>query len=181
MELSLAKARDFGFRRCYLETLTGMDAAMRLYERKGFTRENFAATHPGGTIGRRLLLKLEDIMKSADAIPQVPPRAPFGEVVTEMSRKRMGAVLVTERRKLLGIVTDGDLRRLLERRADIYAMNAREMMTADPMTASPEMLGSAALVLLEEHKRTQLPVVDPRGRLLGVVHLHDLIEAGLKS
>jgi arabinose-5-phosphate isomerase len=155
--------------------------AVVLYERKGFTRENFAETHPGGAIGRRLLLKLEDIMKSSDAIPEVPPRAPFEEVVMEISRKRMGAVMVTERRRLLGIITDGDLRRLLERRVDIYAMSAREMMTPDPMTAPPGMLGSAALALLEEHKRTQLPVVDARGRLLGVVHLHDLIEAGLKS
>jgi arabinose-5-phosphate isomerase len=155
--------------------------AVVLYERKGFTRENFAETHPGGTIGRRLLLKLEDIMKSSDAIPEVAPRAPFEEVVMEISRKRMGAVMVTERRRLLGIITDGDLRRLLERRVDIYAMSAREMMTPDPMTAPPGMLGSAALALLEEHKRTQLPVIDARGRLLGVVHLHDLIEAGLKS
>ncbi len=155
--------------------------AVVLYERKGFTRENFAETHPGGTIGRRLLLKLEDIMKAGEAIPQVSRRAPFEEVVLEISRKRLGATLVTGRKKLLGIITDGDLRRLLEKRADIYAMTASEMMTPDPMAVPPEMLGSTALLLLEEHKRTQLPVVDARGRLLGVVHLHDLIEAGLKS
>ncbi|MBS1911044.1 MAG: KpsF/GutQ family sugar-phosphate isomerase [Bacteroidetes bacterium] len=154
--------------------------AVVLYERKGFTREDFAASHPGGTIGRRLLLKLEDIMKVDDAMPTVPASAPFEEVVMEISRKRLGAALVTRGERLLGIVTDGDLRRLLERKADIYTMNAGQMMTASPMTAPPEMLGSAALVLLEENKRTQLPVVSRRGRLLGVVHLHDLIEAGLK-
>jgi arabinose-5-phosphate isomerase len=155
--------------------------AVVLYERKGFTRENFAATHPGGTIGRRLLLKLEDLMKQGDAIPQILPGARFDEVVVEISRKRLGATLVAKGRKLLGIITDGDLRRLLERKADIYAMRASEMMTPGPMTASPAMLGSAALMMLEEHKRTHLPVVDGRGRLLGIVHLHDLIEAGLKS
>jgi len=155
--------------------------AVVLYEEKGFTREEFAATHPGGTIGRRLLLRLGDIMKRDDAIPMVPPGAPFEQVVMEISRKRLGAVFVTRGRKLLGIITDGDLRRLLERRADIYTMRASEMMTPDPMTALPDLLGSAALVMLEEHKRTQLPVVDRRGRLLGVVHMHDLIEAGLKS
>lgn len=155
--------------------------AVVLYERKGFTRENFAATHPGGTIGRRLLLKLEDLMKQGDAIPQILPDARFDEVVVEISRKRLGATLVAKGRKLLGIITDGDLRRLLERKADIYAMRASEMMTPGPMTASPAMLGSSALMMLEEHKRTHLPVVDGRGRLLGIVHLHDLIEAGLKS
>lgn len=154
--------------------------AVVLYERKGFTRDDFAATHPGGTIGKRLLVRLEDMMKRDDAIPTVPADAPFDRVVLEISRKRLGAALVTRRATLLGIITDGDLRRLLERKADIYAMSARQMMTPDPMTAPPEMLGSAALVLLEEHKRTHLPVVDRRGRLRGIVHLHDLIEAGLK-
>lgn len=155
--------------------------AVVLYEEKGFTREGFAATHPGGTIGRRLLLRLEDIMKRGDAIPAVPESAPFEQVVMEIGSKRLGAVLVTRKSKLLGIITDGDLRRLLERRADIYAMRASEMMTPGPMTASGDLLGSAALVMLEEHKRMQLPIVDGRGRVLGIVHLHDLIEAGLKS
>jgi arabinose-5-phosphate isomerase len=154
--------------------------AVVLYERKGFTRENFAATHPGGTIGRRLLLKLEDLMKQGDAIPMVAATAPFQEVLVEISRKRLGATLVTNRRKLLGIITDGDLRRLLEKRADLYGMRASEMMTPDPMVAPADMLGSAALVMLEDHKRTHLPVVDARGRLLGIIHIHDLIEAGLK-
>lgn len=154
--------------------------AVALYRRKGFTREDFAATHPGGTIGRRLLVKVEDLMKSGDDMPVVAPDAPFDRVVYEMGRKRMGAALVVRRTKVLGIITDGDLRRLLERKADIYAMNAEQMMTPDPMTGEAGMPGSAALVLLESHKRTQLPIVDRRGRLLGVVHLHDLIEAGLK-
>jgi arabinose-5-phosphate isomerase len=155
--------------------------AVVLYERKGFTRENFAATHPGGAIGRRLLVKLEDIMKRDDAIPSVPLDADFNDVVMEISRKRLGATLVLRGGRLVGIITDGDLRRLLERKADIYSMNAAEMMTRDPMTASHDMLGSSALVLLEEKKRTQLPVVDSRMRPVGIVHLHDLIEAGLKG
>jgi arabinose-5-phosphate isomerase len=154
--------------------------AVVLYEAKGYTETMFAATHPGGAIGRRLLTRLDELMKQGDAIPQVGSSARFGEVVAEISRKRLGAVLVTRGKRLLGIITDGDLRRLLERRVDIYTMNAGEIMTPSPMTASVETLGSAALVLLEEHKRTHLPVVDRRGSLRGIVHLHDLIEAGLK-
>jgi arabinose-5-phosphate isomerase len=154
--------------------------AVVLYERKGFTRDDFATTHPGGLIGRRLLLKLSDIMKCDDAVPIVRRDDGFNEVVLEMSRKRLGATLVADgRKKLLGIITDGDLRRLLERRADLYAMKAADLMTADPMSVSADMLGTSALVMLEETKRTHLPVVDARGRVLGIVHLHDLIEAGL--
>jgi arabinose-5-phosphate isomerase len=158
--------------------------AVALYEKKGFTRDDFAATHPGGSIGRRLLLKLEDLMKRDDAIPQVPPDASFRDVILEISQKRLGATLVTKGTKLLGIVTDGDLRRLLQRESsgsDLSTLTAFDMMTPDPMTGPPEMLGSAALVLLEEKKRMHLPVVDARGRLRGIVHMHDLIEAGLKS
>ncbi len=155
--------------------------AVVLYEQKGFTRDDFATTHPGGMIGRKLLLRLEDLMKRGDAVPTVPASARLDEVVLEISRKRMGATLVTERNRLTGIITDGDLRRLLERKVDLYSMTAADLMTVDPMTAGPEMLGSAALVMLEENKRTQLPVVDTRRRVLGIVHLHDLIEAGLKG
>jgi arabinose-5-phosphate isomerase len=155
--------------------------AVALYERKGFTREDFAITHPGGTLGRQLLVKLEDIMKHDDEMPTVSRTARFEDVVVEISRKRLGATLVVEKKKLVGIITDGDLRRLLERKVDIYAMTAAEMMVTSPMTAPPDMLGATALVLLEDKKRTQLPVVDARGRVLGIVHLHDLIEAGLKS
>ncbi len=155
--------------------------AVVLYEAKGYTQDIFAATHPGGAIGRRLLTRLDELMKQGDEIPQVTRSASFGEVVAEISRKRLGALLVTRGKRLLGIITDGDLRRLLEREVDIYTMTAGEMMTPGPMVAPVEMLGSAALVLLEEHKRTHLPVVDRRGSLRGIVHLHDLIEAGLRG
>lgn len=156
--------------------------AVVLYERKGFTAEDFAATHPGGNIGRRLLLRLQDLMKTDEAVPTVEPGAEFGSVILEMSRKRLGAALVVDGdARLAGIITDGDLRRLLERRSDIYSLTAHEMMTADPMTAPPDTLGSAALMMLEEKKRTHLPVTGSDGKVLGIVHMHDLIEAGLKS
>lgn len=155
--------------------------AVVLYERKGFTAEDFAATHPGGNIGRRLLLRLEDMMKAGEDIPVVAPEEDFNGVIVEMSRKRLGATLVAgPDGKLLGIITDGDLRRLLGRRSDIYQLTAEGMMTPNPMTVPADMLGSAGLALLEENKRTQLPVVDGEGRILGIVHIHDLIEAGLK-
>ena len=152
-----------------------------LYEREGFTRDDFASTHPGGTIGRRLLLHIEDIMKTGDALPVVSPDQAFKTVILEMSHKRLGAALVVEDMMLIGIITDGDLRRILERDPDIHAMTARDMMTPDPMTAYPSMAGSNALQMLEEHKRTHLPVVDDQGALLGIVHMHDLIEAGLQA
>lgn len=156
--------------------------AVVLYERKGFTEEDFAATHPGGSIGRRLLLRLEDLMKSGEDIPIVLPDEDFNGVIVEMSRKRLGATLVANQDgKLAGIITDGDLRRLLERRTDIYQLTAQAMMTPSPMAASTDMLGSAGLALLEKNKRTQLPVVDGSGVILGIIHIHDLIEAGLKS
>ncbi|HVK38381.1 MAG TPA: KpsF/GutQ family sugar-phosphate isomerase [Candidatus Kapabacteria bacterium] len=154
--------------------------AVVLYESKGFTREDFALTHPGGMLGRRLLLRVEDIMKRGDDLPIVAPDAAFHDVILEISRKRLGCALVAEEGRLLGIVTDGDLRRLLERRGDIFALSAGEMMTADPMSASPDTLGTTALVMLESKKRTQLPIVGDDGALLGIIHLHDLIEQGLR-
>jgi arabinose-5-phosphate isomerase len=154
--------------------------AVVLYEQKGFTREDFALTHPGGMLGRRLLLRVEDIMKRDESLPTVSPDAGFHDVILEISRKRLGCALVVEAGRLLGIVTDGDLRRLLERREDIYSLHAAEMMTPDPMSASPDTLGTTALVMLEEKKRTQLPIVGDDGLLLGILHLHDLIEQGLR-
>lgn len=156
--------------------------AVVLYEEKGFTRDDFALTHPGGLIGKRLLLKLEDLMKRGDAIPAVNKQAKVDEILLEISRKRMGATLVVERRKLVGIITDGDLRRALERKMDLYAMRAADLMTTEPLAAPPDMLGTAGLMLLEsgEQRRTQLPIVNSRGAVLGIVHLHDLIDAGLK-
>jgi arabinose-5-phosphate isomerase len=154
--------------------------AVVLYEAKGFTREDFALTHPGGMLGRRLLLNVEDIMKQDEAMPAVGSDAGFHEVIIEISRKRLGCTLVVDEGCLRGIITDGDLRRLLERGGDLHAMSAAEMMTADPMTASRDTLGTTALVMLEEKKRTHLPIVEPDGRLCGIVHLHDLIELGLR-
>lgn len=154
--------------------------AVVLYETKGFTREDFALTHPGGMIGRRLLLRVEDIMKRESAIPMVVSDAGFHDVILEISRGRLGCALVVDDGRLRGIITDGDLRRLLERREDIRSLRAKEMMTPDPMSASPDTLGTTALVMLEEKKRTQLPIVGDDGALLGIIHLHDLIEQGLR-
>jgi len=155
--------------------------AVALLERKGISRDVFARTHPGGAIGRQLAMRVEEVMKQGDALPIVPPGARIDTIVPEMGRGRMGAALVVQRGRLLGIITDGDLRRLLESRADLYALNAREMMTTSPTTAPPDLPAAAALALLEEQKRTQLPIVDARGKLLGAVHLHDLVEKGLRE
>ncbi|MCB0711154.1 MAG: KpsF/GutQ family sugar-phosphate isomerase [Ignavibacteriae bacterium] len=152
-----------------------------LYERKGFTREDFASTHPGGAIGRRLLLRIEDLMKTGEDMPVVVPDQSFNEVIVEMSQKRLGAALVVEGEYLCGIITDGDLRRILQREEDVRGLTAREMMTSNPMRGNPSLLGTAALQMLEEKKRTQLPITDSDGRLVGIVHIHDLIEAGLRS
>lgn len=153
--------------------------AVALLERKGISRDVFARTHPGGAIGRQLAMRVEEVMKRGDALPVVAPNARIDTIVPEMGRGRMGAALVVKRGRLVGIITDGDLRRLLAARADLYALDAEGMMTRSPMTAPPDFPASAALALLEEHKRTQLPIVDIRGKLLGAVHLHDLVERGI--
>jgi arabinose-5-phosphate isomerase len=148
---------------------------MALLERRGFTVEDFAVLHPGGRLGKKLL-RVEDLMTTGDAIPRVRPEAPMKDVLFEMTRKRLGLTTVTaEDRTLLGIISDGDLRRQMERHG--YALldrKAAECMTPDPVLIDRRELATAALDVLESRKITSLLVTDAQGRVEGVLHLHDL-------
>jgi arabinose-5-phosphate isomerase len=148
--------------------------AVTLSERRGFKEEDFANLHPGGKLGKRLA-RVESLMHSGDALPRVTPQTKMPDVIYEMSRKKLGVTAVVEGERLVGIVSDGDLRRLLEKRGkDVMDLTAGEAMTRDPKTISADEFAATALALMEEKKITSLMVVDERGKLEGIVHLHDL-------
>ncbi|HXE75573.1 MAG TPA: KpsF/GutQ family sugar-phosphate isomerase [Candidatus Xenobia bacterium] len=149
--------------------------AIALLERRGFKEEDFARLHPGGRLGKKLT-RVEALMHSGDAVPRVSPATPMPEVIYEMSRKGLGMTTVVEdSMRLAGIITDGDLRRLMERRKDeALHLTAADAMTANPTTIPRTELAGAALRLMEERKITSIVVVDAERRVEGVVHLHDL-------
>jgi len=150
--------------------------AIALLHRRGFTEEDFALLHPGGTLGRRLLLKVESIMHTGDEIPRVSMGTSLRQTIVEMTSKRLGATCVLdENDQLIGIITDGDLRRLMEREADLSNIRAADIMTPDPKTISPDTLGTR----MEKHAITQLVVVSREKELVGILHLHDLLTAGI--
>lgn len=148
--------------------------AMALAEKRGFKEEDFADLHPGGKLGKKLA-RVESLMHTGDAVPRVTPETRMPEVIYEMSRKKLGVTTVVEGGKLLGVISDGDLRRLLERRGkDILDLTAGECMTRDPKIIRRNEFAVTALNTMEQKKITSLPVVDGDGRLEGIVHLHDL-------
>ncbi len=148
--------------------------AMALAEKKGFKEEDFANLHPGGKLGKRLA-RVATLMHSGDAVPRVTPQTKMPDVIYEMSRKKLGITAVVEDEKLVGIISDGDLRRLLERRGkDALDLTAGESMTRNPKTISGDEFAATALAIMEESKITSLAVVSDDGRVEGVVHLHDL-------
>ncbi|MGC1104996.1 MAG: KpsF/GutQ family sugar-phosphate isomerase [Candidatus Acidiferrales bacterium] len=149
--------------------------AIALLDRRGFREEDFAALHPKGMLGSKLR-RVESVMHAGDAIPRVGPQATIAEVTYEISRKKLGMTAVTDGRgKLLGIVTDGDLRRLMEKRKkEALDLTAAESMTKNPVTLARTELAASALRLMEEKKITSVVVVDAERRVEGVVHLHDL-------
>ena len=162
-------------------TLAMGDAlAVAILEARGFTEEDFARSHPGGTLGRRLLLHVEDVMRKGDDLPAVEPGTTLSVGLLEMSRKGLGmTTIVDATRHVIGVFTDGDLRRVLDRQADVHATTMSEVMTARPKVARPRMLAAEAVHLMEEHKITALPVVDDDGRLIGALNVHDLLRAGV--
>jgi arabinose-5-phosphate isomerase len=148
--------------------------AVTLSERRGFKEEDFANLHPGGKLGKRLA-RVEALMHSGEALPCVTPETKMPDVIYEMSRKKLGVTAVAEGGKLVGIISDGDLRRLLEKRGkDVMDLTAGEAMTKDPKTIALGEFAATALALMEEKKITSLMVLDGGGRLEGIVHLHDL-------
>ncbi|MFQ5663828.1 MAG: SIS domain-containing protein [Terriglobia bacterium] len=156
--------------------------AMALLERRGFKEEDFARLHPGGHLGKKLQ-RVESLMHTGDDVPRVSPSTPMPDVIYEMSRKRLGMTTVVEEAsppggrggRLVGIVTDGDLRRLMQRRKDeALHLTAGDCMTKNPVTLDKTKLAATALRLMEERKITSIVVVDAELRLEGVLHLHDL-------
>ncbi len=154
--------------------------AIALLESRGFTADDFARSHPAGTLGRRLLLRVCDIMHQEEAIPRVRRGTRLTQALVEMTRKGLGmTAIVDDEGRLLGVFTDGDLRRALDRPVDIYTTIIETIMTPDCITAHREMLAAEALHLMEEHKINGLFIVDEGARLIGALNMHDMLRAGV--
>jgi arabinose-5-phosphate isomerase len=162
-------------------TLAMGDAlAVAVLEARGFTEQDFARSHPGGALGRRLLLHVEDVMRTGEQLPRVTPDTTLKEGLLEISRKGLGmTAIVDERQRVLGIYTDGDLRRTLDRPIDINAVRMREVMTPNPKTIAPKVLAAEAVHLMETNRITQLLVTDEDNVLVGALNVHDLFRAGV--
>lgn len=155
--------------------------AVALVEKRHFSREDFALRHPSGTLGKKLLLRIDDVMYSGEKIALVDESATLDEVIFEISRKRFGGTcVVAADGKLAGIITDGDLRRLLKNRQAIEGLTAREIMTHHPKTVHSETMAAQVLEIMEEHNILQMVIVDAEHRPQGMVHLHDLLKAGIR-
>jgi arabinose-5-phosphate isomerase len=154
--------------------------AVTLLRLRGFTEQDFARSHPGGTIGRRLLLHVADVMHTGEEIPRVAPESTVAAGLLEMSRKGLGITsVIAADGRLLGVFTDGDLRRALDRRIDIHSTPMQQVMTADGRTIGARELAAEAVLLMEQHRITALLVVDAQRRVVGALNVHDLLRAGV--
>jgi arabinose-5-phosphate isomerase len=154
--------------------------AIALLNRRQFTKEDFALYHPGGMLGKRLLLMVEEMMVRGESIPRVTADTSLRDAIMEITTKRIGCTLVVnDDGSLAGLVTDGDLRRLLQKTTDISNVKVDEVMTRKPKTITRGMLAVLALQEMESYNITQIIVVDESGKPVGIVHLHDLVKAGL--
>lgn len=154
--------------------------ALALLEARGFTPEDFAFSHPGGALGRRLLLQVEHVMHSDAELPAVSRGVPLREALLEMTRKSLGMTLILETDgTLAGIFTDGDLRRALDRGLDTRSATIDEVMTVGGKTARPEMLAAEALKIMQDHKINSLPVINADNQAIGALNMHDLLRAGV--
>lgn len=160
-------------------TLSLGDAlAVSLMVRRGFRKEDFLRHHPAGSLGERLNLKVRDIMLSRPSIPEVGEDAPLSEIIASINAQNLGFTLVTSGNQLLGIITDGDLRRSLENGGGIYDCCSRELMTRRPLTIRDDRTAAEALEIMERKLITALAVLDEYGNLAGIIHLHDLLGRG---
>ena len=154
--------------------------AVALLKHRGFTEADFARSHPGGSLGRRLLLHVADVMRRGDDLPVVGPDTPLPQGLIEMSRKRLGLTAIVDGGgKVVGIFTDGDLRRTLDRRIDVHAVTMADVMTRDPRSIGPNELAAEAVLMMEKHAVNGLLVLDDGGRLVGALNVHDLLRAGV--
>jgi arabinose-5-phosphate isomerase len=160
--------------------------AVAVLRARGFSEQDFARTHPGGLLGRRLLLYARDLMHKDNAVPLVKEQAYLPDVLMEMTSKSLGMTGVIDNdQKLVGIFTDGDLRRTLNEQTDVYAVRAKDVMTRDPFTIGPEVLAAEIVHMMREHARhgphaiNGVFVVDEHKRVLGALNTHDLLRAGV--
>jgi len=152
--------------------------AIALLDARGFSEHDFARAHPGGALGRKLLTHVSDVMRTGNDAPSVPDTASFSEALIEMSRKGMGMTAVLDPSgKVVGIFTDGDLRRTLESKPDVRSIKISEVMKRNPQTIAPQKLAAEAVELMERHKINQLLVVTGAGELVGALNTHDLFRA----
>jgi arabinose-5-phosphate isomerase len=162
-------------------TLAMGDAlATALLEARGFTSEDFARAHPGGALGRKLLLHVSDVMRRGDELPRVPVTATLEQGLVEMSRKGLGMTAVVDAAgSLAGVFTDGDLRRALDRGVDLRGSTMQSAMTVKPRSIAAGELAAEAVNRMQEHRITALLVVDAQGQLVGALNIHDLLRAGV--
>jgi arabinose-5-phosphate isomerase len=154
--------------------------AVALLKARGFTEEDFARSHPAGNLGRRLLLHVRDVMRTGTSVPKVQLDTPLAEGLLEMTRKGLGMTAVMDTAdRVAGIFTDGDLRRALDRAADLHATRMQEVMTRGAKTVQAGMLAAEAVHLMEEHRITSLLVIDAENRAVGALNVHDLMRAGV--
>jgi arabinose-5-phosphate isomerase len=154
--------------------------AVALLKARGFTEEDFARSHPSGALGRRLLLHVKDVMRTGAEVPKVAPDAPLAEGLMEVTRKGLGmTAVVDDRNRVLGVFTDGDLRRALDRAVDLRGTRMDQVMTRQAKTVRANTLAAEAVLLMETHRITSLVVVDPDDILVGALNVHDLLRAGV--
>lgn len=164
-------------------TLVMGDAlSVALLQKRGFTAQDFAFLHPGGSLGKRLSLQIKEIMIKGDRIPIVKEDAVIKDIIWEITSKRLGTTcVVNSYNQLIGIITDGDLRRLLEKTLDIKDVKAKDIMTKNPKTLKENILASLALQQMENYKITSIVIIDDENKPAGILHLHDLIDLGLQQ
>jgi arabinose-5-phosphate isomerase len=154
--------------------------AVALLEARGFSADDFARSHPGGNLGRRLLMRVEDIMRRGEALPCIGPTAPLAQGLLEMTRKGLGLTAVVDaEQRVVGVFTDGDLRRVVDRRIDVHSATMSQVMTRGGRVIEPRELATSAAQLMEQHRVTALLVVDSERRLVGALNVHDLMRAGV--
>jgi arabinose-5-phosphate isomerase len=155
--------------------------AVALLVRRGFRQEDFASFHPGGSLGKKLFVRVKDLMHVDDALPVTPAQTPVMDAIMEISSKMLGITIVTDAgKKMIGIITDGDVRRGIQKYGkDFFEMKAEEVMTKNPRTILEDELAAKALSMMQTHSITSLVVPDSEGVVIGIIHLHDILKEGI--
>jgi arabinose-5-phosphate isomerase len=154
--------------------------AVALLQRRGFKEQDFAQFHPGGSLGRRLLVKVRDLMHAGDRVPRIGQDVSATDAILEMTAKKLGmTTVVAASGTLVGVITDGDLRRFVEKGGDFRGARAADLVTRNPKTIGPDELAARALDMMERFSITSLVVMEPSGTIAGVIHLHDLLRNGI--